>query len=75
MKSNAVACPVMGRIAQIVEDSKKSEADAFSNEREVRENTEWPVKNCACLLCYGNPRLFICASRQEFVISYSIQCA
>ena len=44
MKSNAVACPVMGRIAQIVEDSKKSEADAISNEREVRENTEWPVK-------------------------------
>ena len=38
MKSNAGACAVMGMVAQIVEDSKKSEADATSSQREVDGN-------------------------------------
>ena len=38
MKSNAGDCAVMGMIAQIVEDSKKSEADATSSQREVDGN-------------------------------------
>ena len=33
MKSNTGARPVIGMIAQVADDSKKSEADAISTER------------------------------------------
>jgi len=45
MKSNAGASPVMGMIAQIVEDSKKTEADAISTEREAQSDYETFVKD------------------------------
>jgi len=45
MKSNAGASPVMGMIAQIVEDSKKTEADAISTERQAQTDYETFVKD------------------------------
>jgi len=45
MKSNAGASPVMGMIAQIVEDSKKTEADAISTERQAQSDYETFVKD------------------------------
>jgi predicted nucleic acid-binding Zn-ribbon protein len=45
MKSNAGASPVIGMIEQIVEDSKKTEADAISTEKEAQANYETFVKD------------------------------
>jgi len=45
MKDNAGASPVMGMIAQIVEDSKKTEADAISTERQAQSDYETFVKD------------------------------
>jgi predicted nucleic acid-binding Zn-ribbon protein len=45
MKSNAGASPVIGMIQQIVEDSKKTEADAISTEKEAQANYETFVKD------------------------------
>jgi hypothetical protein len=45
MKSNAGASPVIGMIEQIVEDSKATEADAISTEREAQANYETFVKD------------------------------
>lgn len=45
MKSNAGASPVMGMIAQIVEDSKATEASAISTEREAQADYETFVKD------------------------------
>jgi len=45
MKSNAGASPVMGMIAQIVEDSKKTEADAISTEKQAQSDYETFVKD------------------------------
>jgi len=45
MKSNAGASPVMGMIAQIIEDSKKTEADAISTERQAQSDYETFVKD------------------------------
>jgi predicted nucleic acid-binding Zn-ribbon protein len=44
-KSNAGASPVIGMIEQIVEDSKKTEADAISTEKEAQANYETFVKD------------------------------
>merc|ERR1719446_476166 len=45
MKSNAGASPVIGMIEQIIEDSKATEADAISTEREAQANYETFVKD------------------------------
>jgi len=45
MKSNAGASPVIGMIEQIVEDSKATEADAISTEKEAQANYETFVKD------------------------------
>merc|ERR1719327_2531019 len=45
MKSNAGASPVIGSIEQIIEDSKKTEADAISTEKEAQANYETFVKD------------------------------
>jgi predicted nucleic acid-binding Zn-ribbon protein len=45
MKSNAGASPVIGMIEQIIEDSKKTEADAVSTEREAQANYETFIKD------------------------------
>merc|ERR1719238_2608565 len=45
MKSNAGASPVIGMIEQIVEDSKKTEADAISTEKEAQANYETFIKD------------------------------
>ena len=45
MKSNAGASPVIGMIEQIVEDSKRTEADAISTEKEAQANYETFVKD------------------------------
>jgi len=45
MKSNAGASPVIGMIQQIIEDSKATEADAISTEREAQANYETFVKD------------------------------
>merc|ERR1719230_922496 len=44
-KNNAGASPVMGMIEQIVEDSKKTEADAISTERQAQSDYETFVKD------------------------------
>merc|ERR1719267_441680 len=45
MKSNAGASPVIGMIEQIIEDSKATEADAISTEKEAQANYETFVKD------------------------------
>jgi len=45
MNNNAGASPVIGMIEQIVEDSKATEADAISTEREAQANYETFVKD------------------------------
>merc|ERR1719327_1550528 len=45
MKSNAGASPVIGMIEQIVEDSKATDADAISTEKEAQANYETFVKD------------------------------
>jgi len=44
-KNNAGASPVIGMIEQIVEDSKRTEADAISTEKEAQANYETFVKD------------------------------
>jgi hypothetical protein len=44
-KKNAGASPVIGMIEQIIEDSKATEADAISTEREAQANYETFVKD------------------------------
>jgi len=45
LKSNAGASPVIGMIEQIIEDSKKTESEAISTEREAQANYETFVKD------------------------------
>merc|ERR1719238_1468957 len=45
MKNNAGASPVIGMIEQIIEDSKATEKDAVSTEREAQANYETFVKD------------------------------
>jgi hypothetical protein len=44
-KNNAGASPVMGMISQIVEDSKRTEADAISTEKQAQSDYETFVKD------------------------------
>jgi hypothetical protein len=44
-KNNAGASPVMGMIAQIVEDSKRTEAEAISTEKQAQSDYETFVKD------------------------------
>jgi len=50
MKKNAGASPVIGMIEQIIEDSKATEAEAISTEREAQANYETFVKDSTNLV-------------------------
>jgi len=53
-KNNAGASPVMGMIAQIVEDSKATEKDAISTERQAQSDYETFVKDSNDLIASLN---------------------